>query len=132
MKITLHTLVSDLRHDGTSTEIHLDEKEAYLSMLDTESGEIPTETARELTELVEQERFDEFRDQFEKVKDGDDYFYLDSHEVEIPDVAPELLAWIKTLRDAAMNTPALDSSEDWTALIEQSDALIAKIKGRAS
>ncbi len=40
---------------------------------------------------------------------------------------PDLLAMVKKLRDAAMNTPALDSSEDWTALIEEADALIAKV-----
>ena len=39
---------------------------------------------------------------------------------------PALLAALKALRDGAMNTPDLDSSEEWTALIEQADAAIAQ------
>lgn len=35
-----------------------------------------------------------------------------------------LAAVVKKLRDAAMNTPALDSSADWTALIEEADATL--------
>ncbi len=34
------------------------------------------------------------------------------------------LAGIVKLRNAAMNTPVLDSSKDWTRLIEESDRLL--------
>lgn len=37
----------------------------------------------------------------------------------------EALAMLKKLRDAAVNTPALDSSKDWTKLIEESDRVLA-------
>ncbi len=35
-----------------------------------------------------------------------------------------LRAAMKALRDAAMNTPALDTSPEWTALIQQADAAL--------
>jgi hypothetical protein len=43
--------------------------------------------------------------------------------------APRLRDMLKRLRDAAMNTPALDSSEEWSALISEADAAIAATKG---
>lgn len=43
--------------------------------------------------------------------------------------APRLRAMVQKLRDAAVNTPALDSSKDWTALIEEADQLMQKAGG---
>jgi hypothetical protein len=44
--------------------------------------------------------------------------------------APVLVEALQKLRDAAMNTPALDSSQDWTDLIVLADAVLkdAQIK----
>lgn len=36
-----------------------------------------------------------------------------------------LVRMVKELRDAAVNTPVLDGSEDWTALIANADGLLA-------
>lgn len=44
--------------------------------------------------------------------------------------ALELREGLRTLRNAAMNTPALDSSKDWTELIEETDKILAKAEGR--
>lgn len=44
--------------------------------------------------------------------------------------SPELLDACKALRAAAINTPALSDSKEWTALIEVADAAITKAQGR--
>lgn len=41
------------------------------------------------------------------------------------------LATLKKLRDAAVNTPALDSSKDWTGLIEEADRVLGARVGPA-
>lgn len=45
--------------------------------------------------------------------------------------APALAAMVRALRDAAVNTPALDSSEDWSALIAQADKTLSDATGAA-
>jgi len=39
--------------------------------------------------------------------------------------ATVLRSMLRRLRDAAVNTPALDSSADWTALVEEADQVLS-------
>lgn len=53
-----------------------------------------------------------------------DAFKAQAHSAALPQV----VASLRELRAAAMNTPALDSSPEWTALISKADAALEALK----
>lgn len=52
---------------------------------------------------------------------------LDRSDATRIEALPELYNMLKTLREAVVNTPALDGSADWTALVVQADTILRRI-----